>query len=103
MFVRKSTYDAALAGKDAEIADLAYKLVKEEERANRIAGKLTEANKIAAKVPNLEAENHRLQADIAGLLPDAETYRAQKAKRCANLTPGGKPHKKRANGAPATH
>jgi hypothetical protein len=63
-FVKQSTYDADLAAKDAEIAGLAFKLVKEEERAQRIAGQLMLADKQAGKVPHLEAENHRLEAKL---------------------------------------
>lgn len=53
------------ASLEAENDELAYKLTSEKERAERIAGKLAEANKQAARVPNLEAENHRLTAELA--------------------------------------
>lgn len=66
-FITKAAHDATIADKDAEIAGLAYQLVKEEERANRIAGRLSVADKQAAQVPHLEAENHRLTAELARL------------------------------------
>jgi hypothetical protein len=37
------------------------------------------------RVTHLEAEVEKLAADLAGLLPDAEKYRAQRAKAKLNL------------------
>jgi uncharacterized coiled-coil protein SlyX len=51
---------------------------------------------------HLRTEIDKLERDIAGLLPDAETYRAQKAKRCANLRQFRKAEADASDTVPAT-
>lgn len=81
-FVKQSTHEAAIAAKDAEIAGLAYRLVKEEERANRIAGRLLTAESQAATA---RIERDTAQRERDSLEPDALKYR----RVSANLIPGG--------------
>lgn len=67
-FTLTSTHEAALAAKDAEIAALTLALFNEEQRAERIAGKLLRADQQARKVPHLEAEAAIMQASLSTLL-----------------------------------
>lgn len=99
MFIRKTKHDAIVAEKDAEIDLLAQSVAYWHRQFNTEATSRAEVESsrdiALRRAAHLEAEVAQLMRDIAGLLPDAERYRAQKAKRSMNLVPGGKPRKAR--------
>lgn len=94
-------HSTELDGEDVTTAGLTVRaLVNVTGERDRLSSDLDSA-RIALKAAESQLADARAEAE--DLRPDATRYRVQKAKRCANLTPGGKPHRKRADGTPATH
>lgn len=94
----EESHAAVLAAKDTEIATLTRQLKLAEEDNERLR---RNDRVVGTALNSALKERDAAREEANDLRPDATRYRDQKARRCANLTPGGKPHKKRANGATA--